>query len=285
MTATKEFVEKEIKACSSPTSIARTATMPKLDENLSTLFTAYEMDQREDGSALQEYMQEKTGPRTVTNIFIAENTENLEHTTNIIMPISKIFAKIIRKLTPLSARERWFRREVERGLVYDSTLELEQNQGLTDEQGVTINDEPVVAKKEKKERRSVNDKFRRALRFKWSPPKKVAAAADKKGVPPVNDSFTLPSAISQQQQHDGNHIRHCPTTNVHFFAPDAYINLHAPDATHHHQSHSLPAGETLIQHHYTVEGVLDQVHTQVVDAHEHLDMEMVGPHMVVFSLD
>ncbi|KAI9105416.1 putative thioltransferase [Phlyctochytrium arcticum] len=76
MAAAKVFVEAEIKA--HKTVVFSKSYCPYCDKakallkSLNAEFTAYEMDQRDDGSALQQYLQEKTGQRTVPNIFIAE---------------------------------------------------------------------------------------------------------------------------------------------------------------------------------------------------------------------
>ncbi|KAI8823712.1 glutaredoxin [Fimicolochytrium jonesii] len=44
----------------------------KLLDSLSAKYTAFELDQREDGSAIQQYLREKTGQNTVPNIFVKE---------------------------------------------------------------------------------------------------------------------------------------------------------------------------------------------------------------------
>ncbi|KAI9099701.1 hypothetical protein DFS34DRAFT_501161 [Phlyctochytrium arcticum] len=131
-----------------------------------------------------------------------------------------------------------------------------------------------------------------------SPSKK---AVDNQSVPAAADHFTLPSPVTHHQQqqplpHDADQIRYRPSTIVPFTAPDAYSNLHAPSAAQHHQStsglpghlsgighieHPVHAGETPIQHHHNLEGVLDQPPPQHQHQHEeqHTPQNQRGEHL------
>jgi len=76
MSAIKSLVEKEI--AEDPVVVYSKSWCPYCRQAKQTLtefgasFKAYELDQIDNGSAIQEYLAEKTGQRTVPNIFIEQ---------------------------------------------------------------------------------------------------------------------------------------------------------------------------------------------------------------------
>ncbi|KAJ3293098.1 glutaredoxin [Borealophlyctis nickersoniae] len=76
MSNVKEFVETQIK--NNKTVVFSKSYCPyctrakRLLDSLKVQYAAFELDQRDDGSAIQDYLKEKTGQRTVPNIFISQ---------------------------------------------------------------------------------------------------------------------------------------------------------------------------------------------------------------------
>ncbi|KAJ3038643.1 Glutaredoxin-1 [Rhizophlyctis rosea] len=76
MSSAKELVEsaiKDNKAVVFSKSYCPYCTKAKrLLDSLNVKYQLYELDQRDDGSAIQGYLADKTGQRTVPNIFISQ---------------------------------------------------------------------------------------------------------------------------------------------------------------------------------------------------------------------
>ncbi|KND05072.1 glutaredoxin [Spizellomyces punctatus DAOM BR117] len=74
MSASKELVEKAIKenkvVVFSKSYCPYCKKAKNLLDSLGVKYELFELDERPDGQAIQEYLKEKTGQRTVPNIFI-----------------------------------------------------------------------------------------------------------------------------------------------------------------------------------------------------------------------